>query len=455
MGPGEPVGEIGWLTGARRSASVVAVEPTRLLEVRSPPTESFGEGNATLVQKLASIMDQRLRRSRLVMSSEAIADGLTGWHRRRQKGNRDVDVVLLSHPRDANDLRRAVPWLGNLPDGDIARLARWLRPVFAEILQADLFSVGVLILPRLARDLVDPEIRGEVRRIVMQDCVSLANANGTKVLCLGGLTAALMKYGAILQERAEELGMRITSGHAMTSVSCVHTFLTALEQFELETEGRRLVIVGVGSVGSAFLRLLLTKPQCPTEIVLVDLPAQEQRLESLIEQLKPDLPSSAKLSYVLTGGHAILPDDHVVYQSPFVFTATSTPELVDIDKVAPGTLLVDDSQPHCWARAAAWRRFSSKGDIYPCEAGLIDCSALGFRSFFPFDFVEDLKTGTTHTWCCLTEGLLMAMNRDLEPTVGEPTISSMLAFEKAFEDSGLRPAPLRCANQLLVEMPGE
>ena len=96
----------------------------------------------------------------------------------------------------------------------------------------------------------------EVRRMVAQECMALARVNGAKVMCLGGLTASLMKYGRLLDGAPEVEGVTVTTGHAVTAVCCVRTFLNGLERAELEPEAEQLTIVGMGSVGAAFLELL-------------------------------------------------------------------------------------------------------------------------------------------------------------------------------------------------------
>jgi CRP-like cAMP-binding protein/predicted amino acid dehydrogenase len=458
IGAGELVGEMGWLLGNRRSASVIAVGACTLIEVPAACLQALKEREHPALPRVAALLDQRYRRGRRVMSAAPVTDALTDWQDRRRGAQQDIEVVLLTHPRSPNDLRLALPWLADVSDTALDELSSWLRPVFGEVLQAAPSSVGLLFLPRFAKDLMDPRRRAEARRIIAQDCLSLARNNGARVLCLGGLTASLMKYGRTLpqadttQSDTTQSGrLQVTTGHAVTAISCVRTFTRGVTHAGLDIEAEQLTVVGMGSVGRSFLDLLLTRDRLPRRIVLSDLPSQTKRLRGIAETLQARLPAGTSIEVVPTNSQGALEPDHPAYDSRLLFSATSAPEVIDIDRVLPGTLLVDDSQPHCWSRTKAWARVKARGDVFPCEAGLIDCSTLAFRSFFPFDYIEDAAAGTTHAWCCLTEGLLLARNAHLGPTIGEPTLESMVAYEAAFEEAGLRVAPLRCGPHLLGE----
>ena len=37
-----------------------------------------------------------------------------------------------------------------------------------------------------------------------------------------------------------------------------------------------------------------------------------------------------------------------VYEASFVVGATNAPDILDVDRLQPGTLIVDDSAPHCF-----------------------------------------------------------------------------------------------------------
>ena len=130
VGPGQLVGEIGWLCGTRRSATVHAAEETTLVEV---PAEAFGHlraRNHPALQQIGALLDQRQRQGTLVRSTQPVADGLTAWWDRRGRDQRDIDVILLVNARSTLDLRLAMPWLADLGDPELTELSRWMRPIF-------------------------------------------------------------------------------------------------------------------------------------------------------------------------------------------------------------------------------------------------------------------------------------------------------------------------------------
>ena len=330
--PGELAGEIGWLSGSRRNASINAATDVKLWKLSSDLLPELRATEHPVLDHIAAVLDLRKRERQRRLQAVPVSDGLTQWCSRRYHDDRDLNVVLLAHPRHTEDLRLALPWLRQMDDEDLEEVSGWLRPAFGEVMQASGTSVGTLFLPRLARHLLDPRRRAEARRIVSQDCVSLARNNGAGVLCLGGLTASLMRYGRLFDDTGD---LRITTGHAMTAICCVRTLEAGIDRFELDTSGRQLTVLGVGSVGAAFTELLLTRERCPDHIVLSDLPGQQQQVTDLVKRLHPCLPSGVTMEAVTA--KPSLSADHPVYCSDFVFSATSSAEIIDIGVVAPGT----------------------------------------------------------------------------------------------------------------------
>jgi NTE family protein/lysophospholipid hydrolase len=66
LGPGKTLGEIQLLIGGTRSATVTAVEETRLLKFTRKAFDSLAENSPQIVQRFAEIIRTRLRRSQLV-----------------------------------------------------------------------------------------------------------------------------------------------------------------------------------------------------------------------------------------------------------------------------------------------------------------------------------------------------------------------------------------------------
>jgi hypothetical protein len=233
----------------------------------------------------------------------------------------------------------------------------------------------------------------------------------------------------------------------MTSVTVLQTYLRAVRELDLDPAHSRVTLLGAGSVGAGFGQLLVREPVSPAEIVLVDKPERAGHVEQLADLLRA---TGAPVLVDFTDRHGQLPPTSVCYDSDFLISAVSTPEVIDIDRVGPRTVLIDDSQPHCWSREKAWRRVLRHGDIVPCEAGLVDAASLDYRAYFPFRFASQAPDGATSiAWCCLAEGLAMAHVPTLPPTVGEPNADGLVQYRLAFEQLELRVAPLQCGSHIL------
>ena len=60
-----------------------------------------------------------------------------------------------------------------------------------------------------------------------------------------------------------------------------------------------------------------------------------------------------------------------VYDASFIFGATNVPGILDINRVKPGTLIVDDSFPPCFRVFEAIKRIETRHDILFTTGGLI------------------------------------------------------------------------------------
>ncbi|AXF23375.1 hypothetical protein CUJ89_23405 [Burkholderia pyrrocinia] len=365
-------------------------------------------------------------------------------------GNGDIDVVLLTHPRDRADVARMFPWTGALDGEAIGDLLNCLQPVYGEIIEAKDLNIGILFLPILAEDMIDPRKRAYSRGRLENEGLAKVAAMGARHVCLGGLTGSLTNYGRRIEARSKELGIELTTGHAVTSVSIVRQFDKALCESRMNGSDAVLAVVGVGSVGAGVARLLAhsTRATRPAGLILVDTLQQHDRLHAIAKEVASCSPMQVSVE-VLPTRHALPADSRCYREANVIVSAVSTPSILDIDLVRPGTILIDDSQPYCWNRDAAWGRVQARGDILPCDAGLVDVREIAYRSFFPFDFADDHGHGSVVSWSCLAEGLLRASLPQLAGNIGEADVAQLLAYERAFDDMKFGIPPLQCGKHLL------
>ena len=216
----------------------------------------------------------------------------------------------------------------------------------------------------------------------------------------------------------------------------------------MDPSSRTMAILGLGSIGAAFAELLVRSDVMPEQLVLIDTPNRQDHVARFAQRLRSLTDVPIAVESTLTGG--VVPPDSASYSSSFLITAVSTPYAIDISRVPPGTILIDDSQPYCWSRTDAWERCVTEQDIAPCEAGLVDCSSIGYRSYFPFDFADEDASGCSHTsWSCLAEGLLLALQPTLPRTLGEPDVHTLELYNQAFDDLGFGVPALQCGKNKL------
>jgi predicted amino acid dehydrogenase len=378
-------------------------------------------------------------------------DSFASWKADRTARNLPgvLDVVLLTHPRDESDIPMLYPFSQELTVSDRRRFAQALQPVCGEIIETPDLVVGLMFVLRFADEMMDPRTRGDIRTFLQEAGVPAVAATGARVVCLGGLLGALSGYGKRLDGFANANDVIVTTGHSMTSVTVLRTYRRAITELQLNPRTSRVAVLGAGSVGAAFSRLLTLEPpdQLPGQLILVDKPERGKRLEALAVELAS---AGIETRIELTDRAGQLSPSSACYDAGFLISAVSTPDVIDIERVAPRTVLVDDSQPNCWSREAAWRRVVRSADIVPCEAGLVDATSIGYWSYFPFNFASgDPDGGTSVAWCCLAEGLAIGLDPTLPPTVGEPDLVGLAGYNAAFDRAGFQVAPLQCGSHFL------
>jgi hypothetical protein len=140
--------------------------------------------------------------------------------------------------------------------------------------------------------------------------------------------------------------------------------------------------------------------------------------------------------------------------------ATNVANVLDISRVRPGTVIVDDSGPHCFSVSAAVRRLSGAGDILFTEGGVL-------RSPRPIERVRYLPRAAERTASapylesitrhdprritgCVLAGLLCARFPDLDPTVGQADDDSCAKHHERLRQLGFTAADLHCGGHVLA-----
>ncbi|MFJ5049653.1 amino acid adenylation domain-containing protein [Streptomyces sp. NPDC088719] len=358
-----------------------------------------------------------------------------------------LDAALIGYLPSPADLAR----LAGLPEEALPReQVRNLlfpdgRPRLLETLTTPLGGSGFVCVPLFADELAPGDaLIGHTTR-----GVELASSLGARAVSLAGMIPSLTGYGfdVLRAVGSADTGPVVTTGHAATVVSVVRTVHAALGATGQHLGALTVAFVGLGSIGSSSLELLLTKAQRPpARLLLCDVPGSGPRLKELAENLlERGLVEIGEVVESAESGHG-LPD--AVYDARLIVAAVSgVGALLDIDRLAPGTTVVDDSFPHCFDTSRAIGRMERAKDVLVVGGGLLSAGpaerrvAEGLPAAAVAGYLAQPMVADTIASCRL-ESLLQAAGADVPLVHGTVDAATGLAYWEAAEATGVRAAPL-------------
>ena len=324
------------------------------------------------------------------------------------------------------------------------------QPVLTDVLETAWGRTALFILPLYASTLYTEE--GRLIELCIQ-ALRMAKLAGARVASLTGLLPSATGYGEIL---LEALGGRgdvpaITTGHATTCASVVLAIKRILAESNRDLSRERVGFLGLGSVGLATLRLMLAALPHPQELLLCDLYSRHDALGRARAEVEGGFGFHGAVR-LLEADAAALPASF--YEATLVVGATNVPDVLDVGRVKPGTLLVDDSGPHCFDARRAIARFEARGDILFTEGGaLAAAQPITQVSYLPPAWaqvagdVERTRLGCRdphEIMGCVFSGVLSARFADLTPTVGLVDAETGKQHYTRLAALGLEAAPLAC-----------
>ncbi|MDJ1640325.1 non-ribosomal peptide synthetase/type I polyketide synthase [Streptomyces pakalii] len=383
--------------------------------------------------------------------SGTATDGLDGSGRSRRLGEPDrtgrdgpVDAALVGYLPSPADLAG----LAGLPEAALPReeLRTLLfpdgRPRLLETLRTPLGRSGFVCVPLFADELAPGDaLLGHTTR-----GVELASSLGARAVSLAGMIPSLTGYGfdVLRAVGATASAPAVTTGHAATVVSVVRTVHAALDATGQRLSSLTVAFVGLGSIGSSSLELLLTlAEEPPARLLLCDVPGSGPRLKELADSLLER--GLAEVVEVVESDQG-LPD--AVYGARLIVAAVSGGgTLLDIDALAPGTTVVDDSFPHCFDTSRAVGRMERAKDVLVVGGGLMRAGraerqvaeglpAAAVAGYLAQPMVADAIAS------CRLESLLHASGAAVPLVHGPVDAATGLAYWEAAEAAGIRAAPL-------------
>jgi len=356
--------------------------------------------------------------------------------------------------------------LGYLPDSILAdaNITRdelvhdWYQdlPTLSAITEIPMGRIGIILLPRFRSELYhDPTDLVDL----IVEAVKLAGQIGARVVSLTGLIPSATEYGqAVARRVAEQPDLpRITTGHATTAATVVLSVLRILDESGRDPRKEIVGFLGLGSIGTTTLRLMLRCLPHPDKIILCDTYRKSNSLESIKNELANEFGFSGSISVLgATGG---IPQEF--YDSTLIVGATNVPDVLDIDRVNEGTLLVDDSGPHCFKSEDAFQRFRAREDILFTQGGTLQSPYAasqirhqprkGRQKLSHFYSKAVSNYDPFRITGCVLSSLLSSRHEDLRPTVGLTDDRDSLRHYQKLLALGFRGADLYCEGFLLPQ----
>ncbi|MFD7766207.1 amino acid adenylation domain-containing protein [Streptomyces sp. NPDC059787] len=273
--------------------------------------------------------------------------------------------------------------------------------------------------------------------------VSLAGSLGARCVSLAGMIPSLTGYGFdVLRHRRYPTA--VTTGHAATVVSVVRTVHAALDATGRDLAELEVAFAGLGSIGASSLELLLssaTRP--PRRLLLCDVRGSGPRLRELGRRLR-ERGLAGEVEVV--EAQRMLPD--AVHAADLLVTAVSgATAVLDVDRLRPGAVVVDDSFPHCFDTGRALARMRERSDVLVLGGGLLHVGSTGR------EVADDLPAAAAagylaQPWIegtlasCRAESLLRASDDRLPLVHGLVDAAVARAHWDAMEEAGVTAAPL-------------
>jgi len=345
-----------------------------------------------------------------------------------------VDAAAISYVPDelVDALRRIVPagittsWVGG----------HW---------SSHLGTIGLFVIPLTASEMAaDPNRARQVA-----EAAALAKQHGAAVVALTGMLPSLTCHGEDVLRAGHDLDLpAITTGHGTTTAAVVANTLTLGRLAGVDLAGRTLGFLGLGAIGRSVLGLALTRLPQPRHVLLCDVFSAAAELERLAEDVRRagwTCPVDIVTSQVTIGD--------AFYDADVIIGASSVAGILDVDRVRPGTLIVDDSGPHCFDVERAFARLARAGDVLFCEAGAVRLP-VGLEvmpaAAAPPDLVRRL-TGIGDTiMACTLSALLSAREPALHPTVGPVTPAISQQHAAYLEAAGMTAPVPHCDGRVLA-----
>ncbi|HMQ46405.1 MAG TPA: amino acid adenylation domain-containing protein [Saprospiraceae bacterium] len=327
-----------------------------------------------------------------------------------------VDSVAVGYVSDA------LPGLWGIPAEALLQNYMNHLPLLTEINVTAWGRIGTVILPIFHSQLYEEKQKLEQQLL---QALHLSKTLGARSVALTGLLPSATRYGLQLQPHLEThpLFPSITTGHATTCASVLLNIQKILGIAGRAIENEQVGFIGLGSIGTNTLRLMLQVLPHPQRLLLCDLYSVSNELANLEQELREVFQFRGEITLVKTAGGQL---PTTIYEATLLVGATNSPEVVQIDRLNPGTIIVDDSGPHCFNLAAGIKRLEEKQDILFTEGGALKLPQPMHQTLYLPTALQTrlnkdnlpIRSDAYTMMGCMLSGLLSSQFEEAKPTLG-------------------------------------
>jgi amino acid adenylation domain-containing protein len=324
------------------------------------------------------------------------------------------------------------------------QLPRADDPQWGAVCRLQLGTIALVVVPRFGIDLIADS---KAATGAVDAAAGYARRLGAKTAALTGLIPALTDFGRALQPCR---GLAITTGHATTASAVVLTAISVARAAARNLTNETIAFIGLGAIGSATLRLMSDRSIHSDRLILCDVPAKVRELKRLAGELRTAFGYRGDIEIV--SAHGAVPGE--VYRSKFILGATNVPGVLEIDRLSPGTIVVDDSFPHCFDLDRAIGRMSSRGDVLLVDGGLVSPPGtiewsvnlpVGLAAVLGHHLEASLLPHSASITGCILSSLLAEDDVALA-TAGPVNAATCRDHWRTLERMRIGAAPLRCGS---------
>lgn len=329
------------------------------------------------------------------------------------------------------------------------------RPTLFNYIRCKEGNIGLVALPITERRLYSDKDRLISLTI---DAMKLVSKLGARVISLTGLIPSATDYGMDIARAAGSLirKINVTTGHTTTAATVILSLERMLAESGRDITQEKVCVLGLGSIGTTVLKLLLELMPHPESISLCDIIQNREKLEVIKCEIKKKHKFSGSIDILFSKGTTL---DNSVYESSLIIGATNVSNILDISRLKPGTLVIDDSGPHCFDKNSAVERLQTSADILFTEGGVLESSVPLEKMFCLPDNITLEAIGrlqlhmlsTYNITGCIISGLLSAKYKKLKVSLGEVDINECKKQYDMLKNLGYRGASLHCEDFVLPE----